>query len=275
MSRFFKRISSRFVSSRAPRIFFEIAALLAVAALLFFSVVPAQVRERMLLAVFPSAQRAYEYGNRHFSATKSSEYDIDRAELFFKRALALDSQLPYVHHQLARIAFLRGDFRNAMWHINKEIEMNRSPSASSYYVRGLIEGFRGNYEDSAKDYERYLESDPSNWAAINDYAWVLLKAHRFAEAAEAIEKGLVYFPENPWLLNSHAIALYELGRYDEALVAVQKAQTAVSVLSREKWLIAYPGNDPRIAELGVSAFKKAVEDNIHTIMIKVASGAVQ
>ncbi len=223
----------------------------------------------------PSAGRAYEYGNRHFSAKKSSEYDIDRAELFFKRALALDPQIPYLHHQLARIAFLRGDFRNAMWHINKEIDINRSPSASSYYVRGLIEGYMKDYAESARDYERYLESDPHNWAALNDYAWVLLKAERFQDAVVATEKGLVDFPENPWLLNSRATGLYELGRYDEALVEVQKAQVAVSKLSESQWLTAYPGNDPRIAGQGIDAFKKAVEDNIHTIVMKLASSTVQ
>ncbi len=258
----------------------QVAAIIAVALFLFGLWTPivrfgVDAYEDAVFALRPSAARASAYGNRHFSAKNSALYDIDKAEYFYQKAAALDPSYPYVNHQLARLEFLRSRFPQAMQYINKQIALNGDATPNSYYVRGLIEGFRGNYEDSAKDYERYLESDPHNWAAINDYSWVLLKAHRFAEAAEATDKGLVYFPENPWLLNSHAIALYELGRYGEALVEVQKAQDVVSVLSREQWLVAYPGNDPRIAELGVSAFKKAVEDNIHTIMIKVASGAVQ
>ncbi len=258
----------------------QVAAIIAVALFLFGLWTPivrfgVDAYEDAMFRCSPSAQRAYEYGNRHFSATKSSEYDIDRAELFFKRALALDPQLPYVHHQLARIAFLRGDFRNAMWHINKEIEMNRSPSASSYYVRGLIEGFRGNYEDSAKDYERYLESDPSNWAAINDYAWVLLKANRPAAAAAAAERGLVSFPDNAWLLNTSAIALYETGDLPRAKMRAEAAVAASRMVTEREWLTAYPGNDPKIAKAGIATLQKASQDNMHTILLEYASSTVQ
>ena len=33
----------------------------------------------------------------------------------------------------------------------------------------------GDYASAAKDYETYLRTDSKNWAAINDYAWVLIK----------------------------------------------------------------------------------------------------
>ena len=170
----------------------------------------------------------------------------------------------------------KGDFEKAIARINAEINLPGGPiTPSSYYIRGLIEGYMGDYAASAKDYEKYLESDPHNWAALNDYAWALLKGQKFEEAADVTARGLVYFPDNAWLLNSSATAFFELGRYDEALAQARKAQSAVAELSEKQWLTAYPGNDPKVARAGIATFQKAVEDNIHAITLKVASSTVQ
>src|SRR3989338_2875509 len=107
----------------------------------------------------------------------------------------------------------------------------------------------GEYAASAKDYEYFLQSHPTNWAAVNDYAWVLLKAERSQDALAAIEPVIPYWPDNPWLLNTYATALYETREYTEALRAAQKASIAV--------------------------FKKAVQDNIHSITVALASSTVQ
>ena len=194
-------------------------------------------------------------------------YDINRAQYMYEAAHRLSDTLPFVHHQLARIAFLRGDFPTAMRYIDEEIALPGGPkSPSSFYIRGLIEGFAGMYTDSAIDYEKYLRFDPNNWAAVNDYAWVLLKGNRPKEAEAVIARELPFYPTNPWLLNSHATALYEMGRAGEARVEIEKARDVLMTITREKWLIAYPGNDPKIADEGIASFKKSVEDNIHHIV---------
>lgn len=221
--------------------------------------------EHVALTIAPSAARAYEYGARHFDATHAADYDLDRAEYFFKKAEAIDPRYPYVQHQLARIEFLKGNFLAAIARINKELANNLNPSPSSYYVKGLIEGFMGKYADAAADYETYLRSDPTNWAAINDYAWVLLKDGRYEKALTAIDDGLLFWPDNPWLHNSRATALFEMGRLEEASEAASAASLAVAGLTEAAWLQAYPGNDPLIARQGIDAFQKAVAENIHTI----------
>jgi len=223
----------------------------------------------------PSAERAFEYGARHFTADDPARYDIDRAEYFFDHAALKDPTIPYLYHQRARISFLRGNFSEAMTQINFQISMHGDAAPNSYYVRGLIEGYMGEYANSARDYEYFLRFDPRNWATLNDYAWVLLKAERFSDAADVTARGLVDFPDNPWLLNSRAIALYELHRYPEALSVAQKASDAVARLSKAEWLHAYPGNDPRVGSQGLAVFKKAVADNMHTIELAIASSTVQ
>ena len=233
------------------------------------------VREEILYALDPSAERAFQYGARHFSSDDPARYDIDRAEHFFKLASLKDPTIPYLYHQRARISFLRGDFKRAMAQIDFQIQMHGDAAPNSYYVRGLIEGYMGEYADSARDYEYFLRFDPLNWATLNDYAWVLLKAERFLDAAEVAARGLIDFPDNPWLLNSYAIALFELHDYQNALSAAQKASVEVAKVSEAEWLHAYPGNDPKVGSQGLAVFRKAVADNMHTIELAIASSTVQ
>ncbi len=230
--------------------------------------------EKTMLAISPSGEKAYEYGVRHFNAQRSSEYEISAAEYFFDRALTLDPSLLYVHHELARIYFLRGDFFDALMQINTQIAQHGDSTPNSYYMRGLIEGYVGDYEDSAKDYTYFLKFDPYDWAGMNDEAWVLLKAKHFQEAAELTAKGLKYFPQNPWLLNNNAIALYELGEIKEAEAPAEAAAVAAAKLTDADWLHAYPGNDPQVASEGVAQFKAAAAKNIHMIEVALASSTL-
>jgi len=225
-------------------------------------------------AVVPDAERAFLYGEKHFNS-RAEDYDIARAERFFVNAMMRDPDLPLVRHELARVYFLKGDFPKALGFINAQVALHGDEFPNAYYVRGLIEGYAGDYAAAAKDYEHFLRFDPHNWAAMNDYAWVLLKAHRSQDAALVASEGLTLFPDNPWLLNSQAIALYEMNAFSAALRSAQKASAAVAVLSEAEWLRAYPGNDPGSAAEGIASFKKAVADNMHTIETALASSAVQ
>ncbi|OGJ58042.1 hypothetical protein A2635_01425 [Candidatus Peribacteria bacterium RIFCSPHIGHO2_01_FULL_51_9] len=231
--------------------------------------------EKVVLHLSPSAERAFKYGSKHFNGQDPLHYDIDAAEYFFRQALELDPSLTYIHHQIARIYFLHGNFADAFAEISTQIAEHGTSTPNSYYVRGLIEGYMGMYDSAAKDYEVFLEVDPRNWAAINDYAWVLLKAGRAKDAAVATEEGLKYFPENPWLLNSSAIALYEMGQLSKAHERAQKAQLHVLGVEEREWLHSYPGNDPGIAGEGIATFRAAVAENMHRIEVALASSAVE
>lgn len=240
------------------------ALVLILAAALLFPRTITDAYEDFRFASDPSPARAFELGEKHFNAIDAENYDIARAEHFFNLA-AKDQSLPYINHELARVAFLKGDFDLALARINLQLSLQGTSTPNSYYIRGLIQGFRGEYAASARDYEIYLRTDPKNWAAINDYAWVLLKDQRYKDALVALDWGLIYWPENPWLHNSRATALFELGRLEDARGAAEAASNAIMSVGETAWLKAYPGNDPLIASDGIAAFRKAVEDNMHTI----------
>lgn len=229
-------------------------------------------RENILFAIDPSAERAFTYGERHFNAMDPDAYGLDRAEYFYTKAAALDPTTPYLFHELARVAFLRGNLTKALALISIQISQSGGSTKNSYYVRGLIQGYRGAYHEAALDYETYLRSDSTNWAAITDYAWVLIKDDRPREALIALDWGLMHWPTNPWLLNSKAIALMEMNRPEDAKVVIDQAQYFVLDVSEESWMEAYPGNDPLIAPQGVAALKKAVAENMHTIIAALDDG---
>jgi len=233
------------------------------------------IREEIVLLFHPSAPTVVAMAERHFDSGFPREYSIDRAEQLLVKAAAIDPTTPNLFHEMARIAFLRGNLQSALAKINIQIALHGDELPNAYYIRGLIEGFMGSYNEAAASYERYLEFDQHNWAAINDLAWVLLKAKRFEEAERVARGGIVFFPNNPWLHNSRAIALHELGRDEEAANEIRKAQIDVSVITKRDWLVAYPGNDPQIAGEGLQAFRSAIENNMHMIDIEFARGEVQ
>ena len=71
-----------------------------------------------------SPERAYAYALKHFSALDAREYDIDRAEFFYLEAAKRNLDVGYPYHELARIAFLRGDFERALALIKLQIVLN-------------------------------------------------------------------------------------------------------------------------------------------------------
>jgi tetratricopeptide (TPR) repeat protein len=225
--------------------------------------IPVSALQALHVIVWPSAERAYAYGQNYFDVAHRTSYHPRIASWFYERALRTDSFFPLAHHQLARLAFLRGEYDVALMHINAEMVLPGGPkNPSSWYVRGLIRGFAGDYTGAIHDYKTYLRYDPKNWAAINDYAWVLLKSGDPETALLALDEGLSYHPTNPWLTSNRAVALAELGFLEAAKVESTKAHMLADSVGVEDWNKAYPGNDPAAGQAGLNHFKAAIERNI-------------
>lgn len=264
-----------FVHKHAPSRFFVIMlGVFLFVVLLRFSIPLEYWYEDYTYAHHPSAELAFAYGERHFQALNSAQYDLFRAQRFFYLAAQSNPHIPYLYHELARTSFLMGDFTKAMAQIDLQIENEGDATPNSYYVRGLIEGYMGNYDASIADYKYFLKFDSQDWAAINDYSWVLLKAGRPQDAVVATAQGLALHPNNPWLLNTSAIALYQTGNVSLAREHVTAASQLVQHISTVDWLMSYPGNDPAVAQAGIDSFKQAVATNVTIIMAATSTISV-
>lgn len=208
------------------------------------------------------ADFAVEIGNYYFNGLHNGVYDLEKAEKYFKVALAIDPEVKNAWFQLSRIDFLRGDFYLALWKINKQIEIHGDSKDNVYYIRGLIYGYDRQFEKAEKDFITFLKYREKSWAGYNDLAWIYFQQGKYEKAEEAARDGLVYHPTNMWLLTMRGVSLLNLGRKEEARGELEEALTGAKKLTEEDWHMAYPGNDPRIAKQGLSEMVKAIEHNI-------------
>jgi len=209
-----------------------------------------------------SANAAFICGNHYFGVYGSSGYDIKKAEYYFAKAVEIDPTTPDAWHQYARIAFLHGDFTEALYRINMQFKMRGDELMASYYIRGLIEGYAKQYPAAEEDFSKFLEWDPDNWAANNDLAWIYFVQGKYKDTKERAEIGLKYNPYSPWLLVMHAMSAYNLGDSKTAKEELRLARDVAAGLREEDWIRAYPGNDPLIAAEGLASFRQTIEENI-------------
>ncbi len=205
------------------------------------------------------ANLALELGNYYFN---EGAYDLALAEKYFEDALANDPNSPIAWHQLARIAFLKGQFSSALLRINRQIELHGDTYMASFYVRGLIHGYAGNLDGAARDFAFFLEKKPDSWAANNDLAWIYFRKGDFKKVEEAAREGLKYHPENPWLLTSLGVALLNLDKKIEARKTLEAAKAAADTLTVADWGKAYPGNNPESYSAGLTKMKATIEFNL-------------
>ena len=228
------------------------AVLLSIVGLLVFSLIPA-----------PTAANFFARGEHYFAGDDT--YDLERARSYYEEALKRDPELPAAWHQLARLDFLEGNFSEALAEINKQIELHGTTVAGSYYVRGLIHGYRKEFAAAEQNFLTYKELHPNSWGVYNDLAWIYFQQGKYERAAEVAKQGLALRPNNAWLLTSYGMALSNLGKKEEARPILEKALREAKKLSPEAWSRNNPGNDPRIAAEGLAQMTAIIEGNLHTL----------
>ena len=215
----------------------------------------------------PTTETALEIARYHFDLKNVDEnaYDIETAERFYLKAIALDPKTPLAWYQLGRIAFLRGEFGKALYRLDREFEITGEEFPSTHYTRGLVYGFIGERGLAVDDFLSYLKTDPRGWYTYNDMAWLYFEAGEFQTVALLAERGLEYNPENPWLLMTLGVAKMNLGERERARELLARAGFAAQELTEEDWARAYPGNDPRVVPLGLQEFRDAVTSNLQLV----------
>ncbi len=191
------------------------------------------------------------------------DYDVVRAQSFFLRAIALNPTSPYVHYQLSRTYFLNSRYAKALTEVNKEILYNPDFSRS-YYLRGLIHGYNGDYTRAAHDFAKFTTLEPEEWAGYVDLAWMLFQLGEYEEIVERMEI-ILQKTRNAWILNAYGVALLNLGRLDAAKDAFLEAQNLASRMTPEAWGVAYVGNDPHIYAMGLEEMKRNIDENIERV----------
>lgn len=216
----------------------------------------------LALALHPQASFATEMGNHYFNSERGGVYDLQEAKYYYSKSLEFDPQESLAWYQLSRIDFLNGDFPGALEKANRQIELHGDNPQSIYYLRALIYGYWGKYEEAEADFLKFLEWKPNSWAAHNDLAWVYFQQGKYEEAELIARKGLTANPGNAWLLNILGVSLLNQKELPEARKALAAAAEAAAALTPADWQRAYPGNDPKLAAGALSKMRDTIALNI-------------
>jgi len=207
------------------------------------------------------AELFFDMGNYYFG---EGDYDLDKSDKYYKKALYVDNSLERLHYQMARLYFIKNELSRARYEINKELELY-SEFKRSYYVRGLINGYDNKLEEAEVDFVEFLKWKKESWAGYNDLAWVYFRMGDYKKVLATADSGLKYYPDSVWLLNSKGVALLNLGRNDEARSILKNALFTAENMDVSEWGVAYPGNNPDIYNNGLDAMKESIKRNIDLI----------
>ncbi len=208
-----------------------------------------------------------EIGNSFFGKIPKL-YNTTLAQFFFKNSAYpfFGKAEPYAHYQLSRTYFIQGKLEASLLEANKELELFPE-NKRTHYILGLTYGYMNQEDKAIEEFGKFIEWKPDTWAARNDKAWLEFRVGDIDAALATIEP-VAHLKGNPWVQNTYGVLLMNKLRYPEARAAFENAQSVANKMSEKNWGMAYPGNDPRIYNTGLSAMKLSIANNIRLIDLK-------
>lgn len=214
----------------------------------------------VLLLVVLSPGNHLKLGDVFFGRVPSL-YNVNLAQRFYIYASypLLGNEKEFAHYQLSRTYFIKGDLEEALKEAKLELE-KYPDNDRTYYILGLTLGYMDRELEAIEAFSEFIEVNPNSWAARNDKAWLQFRIGDINGALETIEP--VSNVLNPWVKNTYGTILLNSNRKDEARQAFLDAKAIVERMSEEDWGRAYPGNDPRIYQTGLSAMMTSIDNNL-------------
>lgn len=189
-------------------------------------------------------------------------YNVTLAQFFFTQSAhpLIGNPAPYAHYQLSRTYFIQGKLDEAIAEAKQELAAYPE-NKRTHYILGLAYGYANREEEAIENFQRFIEWKPDTWAARNDKAWLEFRIGRIDEALKTITP-VRHLHENPWVQNTYGVLLMNKGLYEEAKAALHRAEYLSENMTPVSWGIAYPGNDPRVYEMGLSAMRSSIKTNL-------------
>lgn len=215
----------------------------------------------VVVSILPSTH--FKLGNLFFGANPSL-YNVQLAQYFFTySSYPLVGKAPESsHYQLSRTHFIQGSFDTAVKEALVELELYPH-NTRTHYILGLTYGYMNRERDAIDEFSKFIEHNHDSWAARNDKAWLQFRIGDVDGAVETLEPVANF--ENAWVQNTRGTLLLNMGKIAEAKEAFAWAQEITSAMSVEDWGKAYPGNDPRIYAVGLSAMRTSIANNLKLV----------
>jgi len=159
------------------------------------------------------------YVNRVFKGFGGHE-DYERAEVAFKKALALDPTLFEARMLMVFIYLWRGEKQKARDEVNRT--RREAPNeAVVHFVKATLHRLDGEYGRALRSYDRLVRLDPAaHVVASYNRALVYMYMGQFEEVFRQLDNAGE--PENPLVRTFRALALYYTGQTDAASEMMQQ-----------------------------------------------------
>jgi tetratricopeptide (TPR) repeat protein len=200
----------------------------------------------------------------YFFGGATSFYNVNLAQHFYAyAAYSPVAKAPqYAHYQLSRTYFIQGRLQSALFEAQSELALYPD-NVRTYYILGLTYGYMNREQEAVDAFSVFIRAYPHSWAARNDKAWLQFRLGDIEAALATIES--VAQVQNPWVQNTYGTLLLNLERHAEAKQAFAVAYQQASLMTEAEWGGAYPGNDPRVYELGLQATKQSIKSNLELL----------
>jgi tetratricopeptide (TPR) repeat protein len=142
-------------------------------------------------------------------------------------ALTYFPNQPVLYLYAGSAHFSLKNFKDAIifWEQGKSIVYGNDRMKSSFAAQ-LADAYHADkqYEKAFQTYEEAIKANPTNYFAINNYAYYLsLKKKNLERAKELSAKMVKANPDNATFLDTHAWVLFQKEEYQEALKYLEKA----------------------------------------------------
>lgn len=214
----------------------------------------------------------FSFGDMAFGGKIANHtfYNLEIAEGFFKLADISSERKPlWLNYQISRVNFIKGDFSQAIYFANKELELHPT-NCRTHYIRGLTYAYMDRLDAAISDFEAFNTCFPDTWAGHNDLAWFWFRKGNMNKVIEVIEPSAQKYTTNAWVQNTYGVALMNLGRYQEAEKALLLAKESAAKMTPKDWGESYPGNDPSVYKKGLDVMRESIDANLKIIHTKKA-----
>lgn len=153
---------------------------------------------------------------------KSSHRDTD-AEAEYKKAAAIDPNVPFVPYQLGYLAFKRGEYSAAAGYFRKEIRLNPGYPAPYVYL-GVVLHRLGKNLEALPLLEQGVARAPNSPLAYRELALVEMETNRLDQALKTLRSAKDKFSDLPAFPAELSRLLTRMGRPQEAKAEAALAQ---------------------------------------------------
>lgn len=206
---------------------------------------------------------AYVTESLDFDKIKKIAYEdnnIDSAIYLANEYLHKHPEAKRVHHLLARLYLVKGNFKEAKKHIEQYIKLNPNDKRA-FYLLALVQAGSGDLKSAESAMKKFILSGKSSWQGYLDLSWIQYQQGKYDEALNNVNYAIDKFGQNPWLLINKGAILIALNKKKEAKIALENAEKLLKNTPKSSFIENYRLSPDKTINDTIKQFYSIIELN--------------